>query len=223
MAADDEIRNGGADQAADGDEPFVPLDPDELLAGEDAVAGGAAAADAAAGGVAVLPGDEDLGPEFVAEAGTADIGVPDEEAADELVGDDAGAAEWGQMDAGANGHQPNATDTGEDAEVKALEERLERLERVQQEVVRAARQREAARVRRKVVASTAGAGAASFVPILLQLVDAFHLSPELAATVSSVVAALGALVAGYLTPERAPVLPPEGATVDVASVAEGHA
>ncbi|HEY7620490.1 MAG TPA: hypothetical protein VH834_11995 [Solirubrobacteraceae bacterium] len=215
MAADDEIRNGGAD----GDEPFVPLDPDELLAGEDAAAG----EDTAAGGVAVLPGDDDLGPEFVAEAGTADIGVPDEQAADELVGDDAGAAEWGQMDAGANGHQPIAIGADDDAEVKALEERLERLERVQQEVVRAARAREAARVRRKVVASTAGAGAASFVPILLQLVDAFHLSPELAATVSSVVAALGALVAGYMTPERPPILPPDTATVNVAPAPEGHA
>jgi hypothetical protein len=106
---------------------------------------------------------------------------------------------------------------------KALEERLQRLERVQQEVVRAAPEREAARVRRKVVASTAGAGAASFVPILLQLVDAFHLSPELAATVSSVVAALGALVAGYLTPERPPVLPPETGTVETVPAAAGHA
>jgi hypothetical protein len=219
MPADDEIRNG-ADQAADGDEPFVPLDPDELLAGEDAAAD---AEEAAPGSVAVLPGDEDLGPEFVAEAGTADIGVPDEQAADELVGDDAGAAEWGQMDVGANGHQPVVTGAGDDAEVKALEERLERLERVQQEVVRTARQREAARVRRKVVASTAGAGAASFVPILLQLVDAFHLSPELAATVSSVVAALGALVAGYLTPERPPILPPEAGTVETVPAAAGHA
>jgi hypothetical protein len=214
MPPDDEIRNG-ADQAADGDEPFVPLDPEELLAGEDATAG---AEEAAPSSVAVLPGDEDLGPEFVAEAGTADIGVPDEQAADELVGDDAGAAEWGQMDVRANGHQP-VTAGADDA----LVERLERLERVQQEVVRAAREHEAARVRRKVVASTAGAGAASFVPILLQLVDAFHLSPELAATVSSVVAALGALVAGYLTPERPPVLPPEIGTVETVPAAAGHA
>jgi hypothetical protein len=213
MSADEETRNGGAESAPDGDEQFVPLDPGELLAGEDE----------AASGVGTLPGDEDLGSEFVAEAGTADIGVPDEDAADELVGDDADAAEWGQMDVGFNGDQPVVTGARDDAEVRALEERLERLERVQQEVVRSAREREAARIRRKVVASTAGAGAASFVPILLQLVDAFHLSPELAATVSSVVAALGALLAGYLTPERPPILPAEAGTVETAIAVTGHA
>src|SRR5919198_2013781 len=111
MTTDDEIRNGGADQAPEGEEAFVPLDPDEMLAGEDA----------AAGGVTVLPGDEDIGPEFVADAGTADIGVPDEGAADELVADDADPAEWAAMDAAANGHYSGAFAMRDEAELQQLE------------------------------------------------------------------------------------------------------
>jgi hypothetical protein len=157
----------------------------------------------------------------VADAGTADIGVPDEAAADDLVGDDADPAEWAAMDAAANGHYSGAFAMRDEAELQQLEARLQRLERVQREVVRTAREREAARVRRKVVASTTGAGAAGFVPILLQLVDALHLSPELAATVSAAVAAIGALVAGYLTPERSPVLPPTADSVDTSPLDVG--
>ena len=69
-------------------------------------------------------------------------------------------------------------------------------------------------MKRKVVASTTGAGAAGFIPLLLELVDALSLSPQVAATVTTVVAALGALVAGYLTPDRPPVLPAEPGSVD---------
>ena len=157
----------------------------------------------------VLEGEEDFdmheppppdpGSEFVADAGTADIDLPDEDAADDLVGSDADAAELAAL-AASNGHVGT---NGDDIEV-----RLARLERTQREVVAAARKRDAARVRRKVVASTSGAAAAGFVPILLQFVNALHVSPEVAATVASAVATLGALVAGYLTPERAPALPP---------------
>ena len=98
--------------------------------------------------------------------------------------------------------------------MRGVEARLERLEAIQQQVVLAARAHEAARVKRKVVASTTGAGAAGFIPLLLQLVDALKLSPQVAATVTTAVAALGALVAGYLTPDRAPVLPPAPGSVD---------
>ena len=164
----------------------------------------------------VLDGEEDLdmdepptpdpGSEFVADAGTADIDMPDEDAADELFGSDADAAELAAL-AATNGHGG--------AEADDIEARLERLERAQREVVAAGRKRDAARVRRKVVASTSGAAAAGFVPILLQLVNALHVSPEVAATVASAVATLGALVAGYLTPERPPALPP--GAVDVAT------
>jgi hypothetical protein len=231
MSGDDEIRNGGFDDEPEGDQAFVALDPEEMLAGEETGPRTPAGAP---------PGDEDLSldelgaeppppslaqaelrgldvagappGEFVADAGTADIGIPDEEAADELVADDADAAEWAALDGRStgNGTYPAA----DEPDWEDVEARLERLERIQREVVRTAREREAARLRRKVVASTTGAGAAGFIPILLQLVNALSLSPEVAATVSSAVAALGALVAGYLTPDRPPVLPPVPGTVD---------
>ena len=105
-------------------------------------------------------------------------------------------------------------DGRDDAEPDAFEARLERLEAIQHQVVLAARAHEAARVKRKVVASTTGAGAAGFIPLLLELVDALKLSPQLAATVTTAVAALGALVAGYLTPDRPPVLPGAPESVD---------
>lgn len=66
------------------------------------------------------------------------------------------------------------------------------------------------RVRRKVTAATGGAGAVGFIPILLQLAGAIDVSPEVASTVAAVAAALGALAAGWATPERAaPVSPAE--------------
>ena len=167
------------------------------------------------------------GPEFLADAGTADIGMPDEQAADELVGDDMDAAEWAALDAlpcgGARdarragrraGPTRAAVDGADDAEWDEFEARLEHLEAIQHQVVLAARAHEAARVKRKVVASTTGAGAAGFIPLLLQLVDALKLSPQVAATVTTAVAALGALVAGYLTPDRPPVLPGAPDSVD---------
>jgi hypothetical protein len=206
---------------------------EEMLAGEAETALGTA------------PGERDLGPdepggaepppappapEFLAEAGTADIGMPDEDAADELVGDDMDAAEWAALDAAPPAEDlalPAAPDsfaavapgtfdgTGHDeSEWEDLEARLARLEATQRQIVTAAREHEAARLRRKVAASTTGAGAAGFVPLLLQLVNALSLSPEVAATVTSAAAALGALVAGYLTPDRAPVLPPAPGSVD---------
>ena len=215
MNADDETRNG---------------ELDEMLAGEDETALGTA------------PGERDIGPdepggaepppappapEFLAEAGTADIGMPDEDAADELVGDDMDAAEWAALDAELpmeDHATPAALDVAapdtfdgagpDESEWEDVEARLARLEATQHEIVTAAREHEAARVRRKVVASTTGAGAAGFIPLLLQLVNALSLSPEVAATVTSAVAALGALVAGYLTPDRQPVLPPEPQSVD---------
>ncbi len=63
-------------------------------------------------------------------------------------------------------------------------------------------------VRRKVTAATGGAGAIGFVPILLQLAGALDVSPEVASTLAAVAAALGALVAGWATPERQAALPP---------------
>jgi hypothetical protein len=171
------------------------------------------------------PPPEPPGPEFLADAGTADIGLPDEQAADELVGDDMDAAEWAALSAPLIVEEPvvaaapatlaaPAPDSEDDAEWDEFEARLENLEAIQHQVVLAARAHEAARVKRKVVASTTGAGAAGFIPLLLQLVDALKLSPQVAATVTTAVAALGALVAGYLTPDRPPVLPGAPDSVD---------
>jgi hypothetical protein len=95
------------------------------------------------------------------------------------------------------------------------------MEAIQHQVVLTARAHEAARVKRKVVASTTGAGAAGFIPLLLQLVDALSLSPQVAATVTAAVAALGALVAGYLTPDRPPVLPGAADSVDASPLDVG--
>ena len=220
MSADDDNRNG-------------ELEP--MLAGEDA------------SGLATTGGERDLGldepggsepppepptPEFLADAGTADIGMPDEQAADDLVGDDMDAAEWAAlaapipteeavMPAAPASLDVPALDGAEDVDYEEFEARLERLEAIQQQVVLAARAHEAARVKRKVVASTTGAGAAGFIPLLLQLVDALKLSPQVAATVTTAVAALGALVAGYLTPDRPPVLPGAPGSVDTSPLDVG--
>jgi hypothetical protein len=214
MSADEDTRNG---------------ELDEMLAGEDETALGTADGERdlgpdEPGGAEPPPGPPT--PEFLADAGTADIGMPDELAADELVGDDMDAAEWAALDAdlppapiaalaGFDAAAPVTSDGSDDAEWEEFEQRLERLEAIQHQVVLAARAHDAARVKRKVVASTTGAGAAGFIPLLLELVDALSLSPQVAATVTTAVAALGALVAGYLTPDRAPVLP--GAPESVAS------
>jgi hypothetical protein len=154
--------------------------------------------------------------------------MPDEDAADELVGDDMDAAGGPPSTRRRRWRiprcrrcrrlrrRPDTFEAGghDESEWQDVEARLAQLEATQREIVTAAREHEAARLRRKVAASTTGAGAAGFIPLLLQLVDALSLSPEVAATVTSAAAALGALVAGYLTPDRPPVLPPAPGTVD---------
>jgi hypothetical protein len=215
MSAEDDTRNGELEQ---------------MLAGEDATVLATAAGERDIGPDepgGSEPPPEPTGPEFLAEAGTADIGMPDEHATDELVGDDMDAAEWAALAGPVSAEEPvvaaapagaPSLDGVDDAEWEEFEARLERLEAIQHEVVLAARKREAARVKRKVVASTTGAGAAGFIPLLLQLVDALKLSPQVAATVTTVVAALGALVAGYLTPDRPPVLPGAPESVDTSAL-----
>jgi hypothetical protein len=94
-----------------------------------------------------------------------------------------------------------------------LDARLDRIEAVQRRLVAAAQDKEAARVRRKVVASTTGAGAAGFVPLLLELADALAVSAQVAATIATAMAAVGALLAGYLTPERGPAPAPGEGTL----------
>ena len=176
MSADDDIRNGELEEMLAGeDETALETAPGEHDIGPDEPGGSE-------------PPPEPPTPEFLADAGTADIGMPDELAADELVGDDIDAAEWAALDATIAVDEPApiaraaapapqsaeepASDGWDDAEWDAFEARLERLEAIQHQVVLTARAHEAARVKRKVVASTTGAGAAGFIPLLLQLVDA---------------------------------------------------
>jgi hypothetical protein len=87
------------------------------------------------------------------------------------------------------------------------DERLRRLEAAARELAAAEVTRESRKVRRKVTASTTGAGAAGFIPILLQLTDVYSLKPEIAMAVAAGASLLGAFAAGWLTPERQPPLP----------------
>jgi len=86
--------------------------------------------------------------------------------------------------------------------VSMAEERLARLEDAARLLASQEQSREQGRVHRKVKAATTGAGAAGFVPILLQLAGAMNLPPNLAATAAAVASLAGALLAGYFTPER---------------------
>ena len=87
------------------------------------------------------------------------------------------------------------------------DERLRRLEAAARELAAAEVTRESRKVRRKVTASTTGAGAAGFIPILLQMTDVYSLKPEIAMAVAAGASLLGAFAAGWLTPERQPPLP----------------
>jgi hypothetical protein len=89
----------------------------------------------------------------------------------------------------------------------SIDERVARLEAAAQSLAAAEVTREGRKVRRKVIAGTTGASTVGFVPILLELVGAINLDPELAATAATVAAAIGSLAAGYFTPERKPPLP----------------
>lgn len=96
---------------------------------------------------------------------------------------------------------------GMEAATGTVEERLARLEAAARSLAAAEVLAENRKVRRKVTAATTGAGAIGVVPLLLQLLGAVDLPPEWAATASTAAAAIGALAAGWLTPEREPPLP----------------
>jgi hypothetical protein len=116
----------------------------------------------------------------------ADLGYDEDEAIDDLQLDDL-----------------DLEDHRADPRVGQLEAAVQRL--AAQQVAS-----EQQRVRRKVKASTAGASLAGFIPIGLQLLDALNMTAEVASTVAAAAGALGALLAGYLTPERqAPASPAE--------------
>src|SRR3954467_7652490 len=83
----------------------------------------------------------------------------------------------------------------EDPRVAELEAKVDTLPR-------AAVAGEQRRVRRKVKAATGGAGLVGFIPIALQLLGALELDPEVASAIAASAAAVGALIAGWATPER---------------------
>jgi hypothetical protein len=62
-------------------------------------------------------------------------------------------------------------------------------------------------VKRKVTAATTGAGAAGFIPILLEMTDAYSLDPTVGMAVAAIASLIGAFAGGWLTPERTPPLP----------------
>ena len=89
-------------------------------------------------------------------------------------------------------------------------ERVAQLETAVKALAGQSADRESRRVRRKVTAATGGAGLVGLIPIVLQLAGALEVSPEVASTVAAVAAALGALAAGWATPERPkPISPGE--------------
>jgi hypothetical protein len=94
--------------------------------------------------------------------------------------------------------------------VAADSARVQQLESAVKQLAGQQQARDQQRLRRKVTAATGGAGAVGFVPIALQLMGILHVTGEVASTVAAVAAAAGALLAGYVTPERpAPLSPTE--------------
>jgi hypothetical protein len=91
---------------------------------------------------------------------------------------------------------------------EAQPERVAQLETAVKTLAEQQAKRESRRLRRKVTAGTGGAGVVGLIPIVLQLAGALDVSPEVASTVAAVAAALGALAAGWATPEREAPLSP---------------
>jgi hypothetical protein len=87
-----------------------------------------------------------------------------------------------------------------------IDERIKRLEEAAQALADAELKRDGRRVRRKVSAASLGALVAAAIPVVLQLVGALNLSPELTSTISAGAALVGAFAAGWTTPERSPSL-----------------
>jgi hypothetical protein len=166
-------------------------------------------------GEAVLEDDDEL-----LEAGEADLDddpeldepepepQPDDAAIDELM-DDIGPDEVGEEPLDfeprlAAFEPPAPAAAGDD-----VSERLVRLEQAAQALVAAQVDRDGRRVHRKVSAASIGAFAAAAIPVLLDLVGALNLSPEVTSTITAGAALIGAFAAGWATPERQPSVPPE--------------
>ncbi len=87
--------------------------------------------------------------------------------------------------------------------------RIAKLEEAARSLAAAEVARQNRRVKRKVAASTTGAGASGFIPLLLSLCGVYHLDPEITAALSTLASLIGAFAAGWITPERAPAVTAE--------------
>jgi hypothetical protein len=157
--------------------------------------------------------------------GVGEAGVPDDDAADDLLAAAEGVPEIEPGPAPIDFEEPGLEEDDEDIHVSssavveiaappaaappAEQQRLEQLEQVARALTAATVMRDSGRVRRKVSASATGAALVGAIPVILQLVGALNLSPELAATVSAAAATLASFLTGYATPERKPTLQPE--------------
>jgi hypothetical protein len=187
--ADDDLVDVTAGEEEDLDDESFDLDDDALDLDDHVVVQQLEAPAVDVDDTDGSPADED---DFDADA---DFDAPDADVPEGAEGDDAALLDdFSAMAAAAA------------APVAAGEpdERLARVEAAARALAQAEREREGGKVRRKVKASTTGAGAIGAIPILLQLTGALHLRPEIAAAVSTVAAILGSFAAGWATPERQP-------------------
>jgi len=142
--------------------------------------------------------------------------VASEQDLDALFGEDEDEEDLGDDDLDLGDEfeaPPVALDHAFEVPTAAAQQEPERVAQLETAVKALAGQsadRESRRVRRKVTAATGGAGIVGLIPIVLQLAGALEVSPEVASTVAAVAAALGALAAGWATPERPkPISPGE--------------
>jgi hypothetical protein len=186
--ADDDLVDVTAGEEDDLDDESFDLDDDALDLDDHVVVQQLEPPAVDVGDTDGAPADED---DFDADA---DFDAPDADVSESVQDDDAALLE--DLSAMAAAVAPVAADEPD--------ARLARVEGAARALAEAERERDAGKVRRKVKASTTGAGAIGAIPILLQLTGALHLRPEIAAAVSTVAAILGSFAAGWATPERQP-------------------
>jgi hypothetical protein len=169
--------------------------------------------------------DDPIGEEGVFDEpdvdGVGEAGVPDDDAADDMLGAAEGVPEIEPAPAPIDFTEPGFEEAEEDmraplpaaaaapAVPAAEQQRIDQLEQVARALTAAAVTKDNGRVRRKVSASATGAAFVGAIPVILQLVGALDLSPELAAAIAAAAATLASFLTGYVTPERRPTLQPE--------------
>jgi hypothetical protein len=154
------------------------------------------------------PLDDTTAPLLIGAALVTQVEAPvlaSEEDLDALFGEDEAEEDLGEDDLDL---ELDAPPVALDHLPEPQPERVAQLETAVKTLAEQQAKHEGKRVRRKVTAATGGAGIVGLIPIVLQLAGAFDVSPEVASTVATVAAALGALAAGWATPERAASVSP---------------